>query len=62
MRFGNIILRAKRFELKTEHNLGLKIMLCGFSASRTLIIPKEKKEKKESARQGLRNEEMQGFW
>jgi hypothetical protein len=38
--------------LKTEHNLGLKIMLGGFSASRTLIIPKEKKEKKESADRG----------
>jgi hypothetical protein len=37
-------------------------MLWGVSASRTLIISKEKKEKKESARQGLRNEEMQGFW
>jgi hypothetical protein len=27
-------------------------MLCGFSASRTLIISKEKKEKKESADRG----------
>ncbi len=52
MRLGNTVLRAKRFELKTEHNLGLKIMLGGFSASRTLIIPKEKKEKKESADRG----------
>ena len=27
MGLGNIVLRAKRFELKSEHNLGLKIML-----------------------------------
>jgi hypothetical protein len=46
MRLGNIVLRAKRFEFKTEHNLGLKIMLWGVSASRTVIISKEKKGKK----------------
>jgi hypothetical protein len=32
--------------LKTEHNLGLKNYALGVSASRTLIIPKEKNEKK----------------
>jgi hypothetical protein len=46
MRLGNIVLRAKRFELKTEHNLGLKNYALGDSASRTVIISKEKKGKK----------------
>jgi hypothetical protein len=36
-------------------------MLCGFSASRTLIIPKEKKEKKESATDRAKMKQMQGF-
>jgi hypothetical protein len=62
MRLGNTVLRAKRFELKTEHNLGLKNYALGDSASRALIIPKEKKEKKRKCWQRARNEVMQGFW
>jgi hypothetical protein len=31
MGLGNSALRAKRFELKSEHNLGLKIMLWGLA-------------------------------
>jgi hypothetical protein len=46
MGLGNLVFRAKRFELKTEHNLGLKIMLWLFSASRTVITQKKKKGKK----------------
>ena len=37
-------------------------MLWGVSASRTLIIPKEKKGKKRKPFQRERNVEMQGFW
>ncbi len=61
MRLGNTVLRAKRFELKTEHNLGLKIMLCGFSASRTSLTQKKKTEKKESHTDRAKMKRMQGF-
>ena len=46
MGLGDLVFRAKRFELKTEHNLGLKNYALRVSASRTLIISKEKKKKK----------------
>jgi len=46
MRFGNTAFWAKRFNLKREHNLGVKNYALGVSASRTVIISKEKKGKK----------------